>query len=416
MADNSCAKCGACTAVCPVYQVTGQESLTARGRLHLLERIGTAKHSRAYLDIFSKCLLCAACHQVCPREIDLPAKVVESRSNSSQLTGQGYLARALVKNCLSHQTILTGLGKLLRISAPLLDKIPADSGLRLKLGLPAPELRQWAERERESPGRPSPTAFPELLLFPGCFARHLNPAITSAATSLVHGKEGHQAALPKGQGCCGLAFHSSGQKEQALDLARLNIAAFEETVAPIIVLCGSCYSHLASYPALLASDLEWLPRAVAFTDRLRELSAFLAPPAAPGPNQHSPRRETGKNRVVYHDPCHLRYQKELGMAARSVLTSLPWVELLELPGGPRCCGFGGLFNLAHPDISGQIAGNLVQDILAVDPDLVVTTCSGCLLQLRKFLAAAGSRCQVRHLAEILTSQPEPTTSSLPASF
>ena len=406
MTDNSCAKCGACTTVCPVYQVTGQESLTARGRLHLLEKIAGGKHSQAYLDIFSKCLLCDACHQVCPRAINLPAQVVASRRNLPKLTGPGSFARALVKGCLSHQGIIATIGKFLKISEPLLDKLPASSGLRLKLGLPPAQHSPRQPPAKIPPAQSSLAGSAESVLFPGCLARHLDQDITFAAAELVSLKEGTAPDIPAGQACCGLAFYSSGNIEEARQLARLNITAFADTNVPIIVLCGSCYSHLASYPDLLANDNTWQLRAIAFANRLRELSAHLADqsPSATGSLYAS--NGSAKKRVVYHDPCHLRYRPGLKKAPRQLLNSLPWLELVELDNGSQCCGLGGLFNLAHPDISEQIATKLIKDILAVDPDLVVTTCSGCLIQLRQQLTGAGSRTKVRHLSQVLTDVVE----------
>ncbi|MEN8133930.1 MAG: (Fe-S)-binding protein [Thermodesulfobacteriota bacterium] len=404
MTDNSCAKCGACTTVCPVYQVTGQESLTARGRLHLLEKIDAGKQSQAYLDIFSKCLLCDACHQACPRAINLPKKVVESRHNFAKLTGQGSFAQSLVKGCLSHQRILASIGKFLQISKPLLDKLPASSGLRLKLGLSPANHSHQIPPKKTIPEQSSPDDSLKSVLFPGCLARHLNWDITFATSALVSRKDRGSPDIPPGQACCGLAFYSSGNIEEARQLARLNIAAFAETDVPIVVVCGSCYSHLTGYPALLADDNTWSPRAIAFADRLRELSAFLTDQSpSPTASTCADNRSSVKKRVVYHDPCHLRYGKGLKEAPRQLLNSLPWVELVELANGSQCCGSGGLFNLAHPDISEQITGQLINDILAVTPDLVVTTCSGCLIQLRQQLTGVGSRTEVRHLSQVLTN-------------
>ena len=53
------------------------------------------------------------------------------------------------------------------------------------------------------------------------------------------------------------------------------------------------------------------------------------------------------------------------------------------------------------DTVDQIAEKLVKDILAVAPDLVVTTCSGCLIQLRQHLANSSSTIKVRHLSQVL---------------
>ncbi len=395
--DNSCAKCGACTAVCPVYQVTGKESLTARGRLHLLEKMGDAPHSREFLEIFSKCLLCDACRHSCPRHIDLPAMIAAARHDFPRLSGHGSFSRFLLRKCLSNPPLLAGLGVLLR-------KLPINSGLRLKLGL---------LKESSSPDATEPLALldrageppADLKIFSGCFAHHLTPEITGAATGLITEKTNRRPATPDKQSCCGIAAYSSGDLEEARRLARINIAAFDGSDGPIIILCGSCYSHLGKYPELLADDDEWRERARTFSERTREMADFLTATDHHRPEAKKVHKNSAVRRIFYHDPCHLRYNPELRNAPRQLIQQLPGVELVEPEQGPQCCGLGGLFNLAHPDLSSQIAGRLIDSIGTADPDLVVTTCSGCLIQLREKLAEAGSRAKVRHLALFL-ADPE----------
>lgn len=403
MTDNSCAKCGACTSVCPIYQVSGQEAFTARGRLHLLEKITDDKRSQTYLDIFSKCLLCGACHKACPRNINIVNKVVENRRNFPNSSGNGSLARSMVKGCLSHEVILASIGKLLKISTPLINKLPMASGLRLKLGLPPTASHQIISGpEKTNLEQSHQDSSPDLMLFPGCFARHLNPEIISSTSKLLSDKTSLIPALPAAQSCCGLAFYSSGDIEKARQLARLNIAAFDDTTLPIVVLCGSCYSHLKDYPDLLADDPEYHSKSITFSERLQEMSSYLADQLIPSDNAKDEYHKSGTKRVIYHDPCHLRFSHELKESPRQLLNNLPGIKLIELPDGPRCCGFGGLFNLSHPDISEKIAGKLVQEIMTINPDLLVTTCSGCLIQIQQQLALSGSKTKVYHLAQILS--------------
>jgi glycolate oxidase iron-sulfur subunit len=388
---NLCAKCGACTAVCPIYQITGQESLTARGRLHLLDKLGDAPHSTEYLEIFSKCLLCDACRHSCPRHIDLPGMVAAARHDFPRLSGQGPFTRSLVKNILSRPRLLSGFTDLLR-------KLPADSGLRLKLGV----------QDKTSPAKDLP---PEHIdaqkipvgaaLFPGCFARHLNSEVTASTVGLIAERTGNHPTIPETQTCCGIAAFSSGDPEEAQRLARTNIAAFDGSNDPIIVPCGSCYSHLQKYPELLRDDPDWYNRAEAFAGRIREMSAFLVNNDQNLAKRKDDHKTSSGKKVFYHDPCHLRFKPGLQNAPRQLIRQISGVLLVEPESGPQCCGFGGLFNLAHPDLSAQLADSLIDTIMHSDPDLVVTTCSGCLIQLREKLARTGSKAKVKHLALFL---------------
>jgi Fe-S oxidoreductase len=45
--------------------------------------------------------------------------------------------------------------------------------------------------------------------------------------------------------------------DEAKKLARRNITAFYDSPFPILTSCASCYTHLRSYPDLLADDPDW---------------------------------------------------------------------------------------------------------------------------------------------------------------
>lgn len=398
---NLCAKCGTCSTVCPVYLVTGLESDTARGKLHLLSKLAGSPPSPAYREIFSRCLLCGACRQACPRGLDLPRLVAEARGDFPRLTGSGSFVKLLATSCLAHPALLAGLADLLRISGPLLRKLPPDSGLRLKLGLflENPETPGKSAAERPNPAATGKAPVPcEISIFPGCLAHHLRPEIAESVNTLLAATGKGAPHAPEGQSCCGLATYSAGNREEARRLARQNLDAFAAGSGPIITPCGSCYSHLRNYPELLGDDPEYSPRSLAFVARLREMSEFLATSPATTPHP-APYRLQKTLRVFYHDPCHPRFQPGPREPPRQLLRSKPGVELVELPEGPRCCGLGGTFNLAHPELSSQIGAGLAAAIIALAPDLVVTSCSGCLIQLHRELT--GSRIKVMHLAGFL---------------
>jgi len=390
-----CVRCGACTSVCPIYRATGRESLTARGKHHLLDSETSA--SPVLADILSNCLLCGACENACSRGIDTPSRVAEARG---RLPGTASFLAHLTRKALGHPALLTAgtaAGRLLTRC------LPEESGLRLRLGLLCPG--------RSAPHEPGPEVTAETgmavnpaaascLLFTGCLAAHLEPEIATATAQVVARLTGSPPFVPRIQTCCGMAARGAGDLEEARRLARKNIAAFEGSVLPILTPCGSCSSHLLTYPDLLADDPAWSERALAFVGRLRELTSFcdtLWAQAAPKLKSPPPAPE----RVFYHDPCHLRFDLKITTPPRRLLQRLPAVELAELPGGPQCCGLGGLFHLSHPEISRRIRDSLAASFAGLDATTVVTTCTGCLLQWRQLLAAGGTKARAEHLAVFL---------------
>lgn len=403
-----CAKCGACTAVCPVYQVTGRESLTARGRLHLLGKASGTGPDPELAEIFSKCLLCGACRATCPRGIDIPAIIMKARETMPQVTGFSSFKKFLTQQALARPGLLAVLSKAAR-PLGLLD-LPEESGLRLApmashLDFAAPDAELLTiPQPSASRSTPAKTA----LYFSGCLAQHLAPAIGLAVEALLARLCGYRLLVPDQQACCGLAAKAAGDPEQAKGLARRTIALFASEAVrdlPVFTSCASCYAGLKGYPALLANDPDWRDQAQAFANRVWEFSSFIL--------QHrlTPtegfRSDLPVRTIVYHDPCHLRFA---GITAppRQLLRQAPGLKLLERPHGPQCCGLGGLFHISHADLSQAIRQRLIDDLLTTGAELVVSSCSGCLLQWQQGLAATGAKARATHLALLLAQQLDPT--------
>lgn len=391
---TQCAKCGACAVVCPVFQAGGRESLSARGRLHLLERLDPAQASAAYAEILSQCLLCGACRSVCSRALDPPARFIAARKRLEKTAGRQVLLRAITRKALANSALLATIASLSHL---LLDRLPADSGLRLRLGLP-PEGTAASPALPETPGEKS--AHPTLAFFPGCYATHLHREIGKATERITAAFTGNPPLTPKQHCCCGLAAENGGDTTTARRLARQNISAFSGNTLPILTSCASCYSQLCRYPELLADDPEWRAKAQAFAGRLLEFSTFVAQAMEADPAFRFAGPPTPRT-VVYHDPCHLRFRSGITGPPREILRAIPGLRLSELPNGPQCCGQGGLFHLAQPELAATIRSRLLDQLEQTAPDLVTTTCSGCLIHIQQGLVHDPARSEVRHLAIVL---------------
>ncbi|MEK7449784.1 MAG: FAD-binding protein [Planctomycetota bacterium] len=68
----TCARCGSCLPVCPAYQVTGNELVSARGKLIFARKLlaGEKLNDADAQQIFA-CLHCRACEEVCQTELPL---------------------------------------------------------------------------------------------------------------------------------------------------------------------------------------------------------------------------------------------------------------------------------------------------------------------------------------------------------
>ncbi len=134
--EKQCAKCGACLVVCPVYRQNQNEAHTARGKLHLLDVLGLAGHGPFFEEIFASCLLCGACSNTCPRSIDVRQEVITARESFSAVYGKHGYQKFLAGKLLDHPVLLKTMGKIAcKVNPVLANTLPADSGLRLRLGI-----------------------------------------------------------------------------------------------------------------------------------------------------------------------------------------------------------------------------------------------------------------------------------------
>jgi len=323
------------------------------------------------------------------------------------MSGLSFL-KYISRKALVHPALLSGLTKAGAAANNLLgDFLPKESGLRLRLvGLEKRILQPpavsyiskvkkevSAEKKRQGEKQAHNANY-----FTGCLANHLQPEIAESTQFLLSRTIGSNANLPPGQTCCGMAAMAAGRPEETLDLAKRNIKAFEDNELPIVTSCSSCYFQLKTYDDLFADDTEWQERAKRFTERLREFSSFFLDKFSENTEMISGSNKTSDLKVFYHDPCHLRFKLHITKEPRQLLKLFQGIDLQELEGGPQCCGQGGLFQVAHPDLALQVQERLLEEYGALSANTVVTACSGCLLQWQLGLGADESNGKAKHLA------------------
>jgi glycolate oxidase iron-sulfur subunit len=376
--------------------VTGRETLTARGKLHLLATELADSPSSHFQDIFARCLLCGACEDNCSRQLPIREQIVQARSAFPHLYGRHPLKRALVRMALSKPALLEGLVRA-GLSLSRLSLLPAESGLRIKLGLLEDQATTGpGSRDQQSPAQiPGKTG---LSYFSGCLARYLQPSISEATVALAGDVTGQAPYAPDAQVCCGLAAWSAGRIEEARALARKNIEAFAQAPGPILTSCASCSSHLLKYPTLFADDPQWREKAETFSRRVKEFTSFMNESLPAGKLE-----AVHPARVYYHEPCHLRFAKGHRGAAVQLLGKISNTSLINSAEGSHCCGQGGLFHLGYPELADKIFSQAYDQLSRRGANVVLTTCSGCLMQWQAGLATRHSRVPAVHLAVWLRS-------------
>jgi FAD/FMN-containing dehydrogenase/ferredoxin len=72
LTTHACAKCGNCIAVCPAYLVTGNEEVTAKGKIALAKKlIDGRKVTKDEAENAFMCMHCRACEEICQTNLEL---------------------------------------------------------------------------------------------------------------------------------------------------------------------------------------------------------------------------------------------------------------------------------------------------------------------------------------------------------
>jgi len=232
-------------------------------------------------------------------------------------------------------------------------------------------------------------------LFATCLVDLMRPSVGFATARLLE-KNGCTVGVPDSQTCCGQPAYNAGDSATARALAGNVITAFEG-FDYIVAPSGSCAGMIrVHYPALFKDDQEMLARVQGMAGKTYELTQFLCDVL--GVN------ETGvdfAHSVTYQDSCAGLREMDIKEQPRQLMDTVSGLELKELADGESCCGFGGLFSVKYPDISGKIVDDKAVAVEKTGADILLGGDLGCLMNMAGRLQRRGSRVQVRHLAEVL---------------
>ncbi len=403
---DKCVHCGFCLPVCPTYVLWNEEMDSPRGRIYLMKMVadGTANINETWVNHFDACLGCMACVTACPSGVEYGKLIEATRAQIERRYTRPASEKRFRRLLFS---IFPRPDRLRALLLPLrlYQKVGLQSLVR-RAGIPKLFPARFRAMEALLPQVPAQETLPELIpaqgerrrrvgLLLGCVQRVLFPQV-NAATARVLAAEGCEVVAPKAQPCCGALLVHAGEEEQAVQLARQTIDAFEKARVDVVIInAAGCGSNVKEYGHLLRDDPEYAERAKAFAAKCRDVSEFLA--------ELEPRatRHALPLRVAYHDACHLQHAQGVRLQPRTVLGRIPQLELLEIPEAAICCGSAGIYNLVQPEAATELGDRKASHIAALEADIVVSANPGCLLQLQSALARAGRKLPVRHFIELL---------------
>jgi glycolate oxidase iron-sulfur subunit len=406
---NACVHCGFCLQTCPTYTLWGKEMDSPRGRIHLIGMAieGEVALTDLYVSHFDHCLGCQACVTSCPSGIKYGKLIEAIRAQVERRYHRPLrerIFRSMIAATFSRPKRLRKLAVALRAYQRLgLQRLV--HALHLTALLPQ-NLRTMEQLMPDLSRRECSAVLPARIaakgekrrtvaLITGC-VQSVFMAQVNAATARVLAAEGCEVLVPQNQGCCGALLLDLGQEDEALAMARKMIDQFESLeVDAIIVNAAGCGAVLKDYAYLLRDDPQYRERALAFSAKCKDPSEVLAelPPRAP--------RHPMALKVGFHDPCHLQHAQGLTAPPRTVLRTIPGLELLELPESALCCGSAGVYNLLQPETGHALGERKAKNIVATQAQVVATGNPGCQLQISALLNEQGHPLPVKHYMELL---------------
>lgn len=171
--------------------------------------------------------------------------------------------------------------------------------------------------------------------------------------------------------CCGSPVFNAGYESEGIKLAKNNLKLFKEhNIGKIITNCPACFKTFNQYKDLLPEfdvEVEFIT-----TPILKYLEKS---------NVDYNRRE----RVTYHDPCHLGRHSGIYDEPREILKLLGYevVEMHNSRNESLCCGGGAGLRTNNPELANKVAKKRIEQARVIGVDRIITTCPLCFTHLEE---------------------------------
>lgn len=406
---SQCIHCGLCLQACPTYDVFGAEMDAPRGRIALMRaasegRIGPDEFSNTFAKHINLCLSCLACQTACPSGVKygklIEATKVALEHHRRPGAGERVLRWLALRQTMPHVGRLKVMARLLWVYQVIglqklvrkLNFLPGP--LKAAEAILPPITPKYRDHSVPAPAigeKRGTVAF-----FIGCIQEAFLAQVNEASIRVLQ-RNGFEVHFPAGQTCCGAAQLHIGEEAIARDLARKNIDAFlAGEYAAVINNAGGCGATLKDeYEDLFHDDQVYAEKARVFGKKVKDINEFLLE------NLREQPTSVVNVRATYADSCHLRHAQKVVKQPRALLKLIPGLELVELRMPDRCCGSAGVYNIVHAETAGQVLDTKMADIAATGAEVIVTTNTGCHMQLIAGARKAGLNARVMHVVELL---------------
>ena len=366
---KDCVHCGFCLPTCPSYAVFEDEMDSPRGRIVLM-RIGHEEGSEVSPEMTDALRPLPRLHGVRDRlPVRRPVRPADrARAPAGRAPRRPHAPRA--RCCAAGIFALFTHPGRLRAAVPFM---ALQQRLRLPVPFGEPGAEGAAARRDAAAARghagASASARGRVALMQGCVQRVFFGDV-NAATVRVLAAEGWEVHAPRRPRCCGALQLHTGVEDEARELARATIDAYDD-FDHIVVNVAGCGSAMKEYDYLFEGD----ERAEAFAAKVRDVHELLAA------DEPRAERHPVPLKVAYHDACHLAHAQQVRAQPRELLRGIPELELVEPADWELCCGSAGIYNLVQPEPAAELGRRKAANLAATGAEAIAAANPGCAIQI-----------------------------------
>jgi glycolate oxidase iron-sulfur subunit len=410
-----CSRCGMCQSVCPLYNVTKNESDVARGKLMLLYGLMRSffNDTQGVAERLDLCLLCGSCAGNCPRGVNTIEIFLNARKIISDYRGmplfKKIIFRYLLANPRRFDRIVSWSAKWqylflkknnFQFGASCSEMVSPLLSKRRMVPLATVPFHKISENLKQELKKDVVGSGVRVAFFVGCLLDKVFPKVAADIVNILN-HYGMKVLIPTSQGCCGIPAMSSGDQSTFNRLVEHSLIRFNPSEFDYLVTgCATCTATIKKiWPMMFQFSSEDQNAAVhQLVEKTYDINQFLVDVigvSLPGKTN----QQTVKSVATYHDPCHLRKTLNIFSQPRTLIESGGKYVLMEMPDAASCCGMGGSFNLAHYGLSAAIGEKKIISIEKTGASVVATSCPACMIQLSDLLSRRQKEIRVAHTVE-----------------
>jgi len=369
---DHCLKCTICTMYCPVAKETSlfpgpKQSGPDAERLRI-------KSPQLVDSSLKLCTNCKRCEIACPSDVKIAEIIQEAKwkylkgkifrprdffMSHTDLIGQPVVLFAPIVNFFMNL-------KILKFFMELFLKIP------FKRKLPKYNQGSFRKEFRKKLEKKQGFFMKEVTYFHGCYVNYNDKKLGTDTVEVLNSM-GFGVRITK-EKCCGVPLIANGYLEKAKKngLHNIKVLSENENSGKILSTSSSCSFALThEYDSFLKLDNS------SILNRTEYITRFLYERFSEG---NIPEMGNLALRAAYHSPCHLERQGGL-IYTIGILKKIPGLELIIL--NAECCGIAGTFGFKSEnyELSQDIGENLFKQIEEAEPEIVITDCETCKMQI-----------------------------------